>query len=179
MPYRKPFLGTGEFYHIFNRSIGEIPVFIEKRKAGHFLQAAIFYLNPNPPTRFSIYRKSPNQYKIDLSDPLVEIITYCLMPTHFHFSLRQVKEEGIKIYFQRLGNSFVHYFNLNEGRRGPLFESPYSSYRVYLGEEKSDLVSPEAVISCFSSPKKYEEFVLAQKDYQRELEKIKHLLLEG
>ena len=136
------------------------------------------------------------------------------MPTHFHFILRQMEEEGIRIFLQRLINSYAHYFNLKKNRRGPLFESAFqavrveteeqllhlsryihlnpttaylvehpkdylfSSYRVYLEEEKNDLINPEAVISYFSSPKRYEKFVLAQKKYQCELNKIKHLLLE-
>ena len=63
-----------------------------------------------------------------------------------------------------------------------LVENPqdyiYSSYRLYLGNEVSDFLDPSLVLKCFSSCKKYEEFVLDQKDYQRSLGKIKHLIAE-
>ncbi|MBI2622289.1 transposase [Candidatus Microgenomates bacterium] len=55
---------------------------------------------------------------------------------------------------------------------------PHSSYRVYLGEESSEIVDPTVAISHFSSREKYREFVMLQKDYQRKLQEIKHLLLE-
>lgn len=54
----------------------------------------------------------------------------------------------------------------------------YSSYNIFLEQGLSDLIDPRPILSLFPSPKKYQEFVLAQKDYQRELEKIKHLILE-
>lgn len=57
-------------------------------------------------------------------------------------------------------------------------EYPYSSYKIYLGEESSDFVDPSPVLQNFSSPDKYREFLLDQRDHQRTLEKIKHLLLE-
>ena len=54
----------------------------------------------------------------------------------------------------------------------------YSSFPAYLGEESFLPIETSMILSCFSSAKKYQEFVLARKEYQRELDKIKHLLLE-
>ena len=54
----------------------------------------------------------------------------------------------------------------------------YSSYNIYLGKKKSDFVDPSDVLANFSTPQKYKKFVLDQKDYQRELDRIKHLVLE-
>ena len=55
---------------------------------------------------------------------------------------------------------------------------PYSSYRIYLDKEKSEMVDPSLVMAHFSGSKEYQEFVLDQKDYQRSLGRIKHLSLE-
>lgn len=214
MPYRKVTLAVGETYHTFNRSLQDAPIFRGKREIDNFLAAMKFYLTPTPPVKFSVYRQSKERYSIDLSDPLVKIITYCLMPSHFHFILFQNKEDGIKTYLQRLTNSYSHYFNLKNERRGPLFESPfkavrvkteeqllhlsryihlnpvtgylvehprdypYSSFSAYLGEKYSLPIETSMILFHYSSPKEYEKFVLARKDYQRKLEQIKHLLLE-
>jgi putative transposase len=54
----------------------------------------------------------------------------------------------------------------------------FSSYRSYIGLEKSDLIDPKPILSEFKSVKKYKRFVFLQKDYQRDLGKIKKILLE-
>ncbi|PJE67660.1 hypothetical protein COU95_01175 [Candidatus Shapirobacteria bacterium CG10_big_fil_rev_8_21_14_0_10_40_9] len=214
MGLRKTILATGEYYHILNRSIQGIPIFKGKRENILFLEAMEYYLQPSPPTRFSIYRVGIEKYQINLKKPLVSIINFCLMPNHFHFTLRQEKESGIRKFIQRLTNSFAHYFNIKYKNRGPLFEGnfkavrietdeqlihlsryihlnpvsaylvenpedyPYSSYRVYLKREDSKIVDPSPILEQFSSSEKYQSFVQSQRDYQRELEKIKHLILE-
>ncbi len=214
MPYRKVIFAVGEIYHIFNRSLQDIPIFKSNREIDNFLKAMEFYLMPTPPVKFSIYRRSRKSIPIDLTNPLVKIIAYCLMPNHFHFILFQNQENGIKTYVQRLINSYSHYFNIKNARRGPLFESPfkavrieteeqllhlsryihlnpvtaylvehpadypYSSFSTYLENKNFIPIESSIILSLFSTPQQYEEFVLARKDYQRELEKIKHLLLE-
>lgn len=214
MPRRKTLLITGEIYHIFNRSIGNIPIFKDSRECSLFIEAMKFYLQPKPPTKFSVYRKSRNSFPINLSNPLVTIINYCLMPNHFHITLRQEKDEGIRQFMHKISNSFAHYFSLKHKRKGHLFEDkfkavrvedddqlshlsryihlnpvtsylvenpddyPFSSYRVYLGKEKTDYLDPSYILSHFSTKKSYKNFVMEQKDYQRSLGKIKHLLIE-
>ena len=57
------------------------------------------------------------------------------------------------------------------------FEYPYSSFNIYMGKS-SNFVNTSVVLSYFPSKQKYEKFVLDQKDYQRKLESINHLLME-
>lgn len=56
----------------------------------------------------------------------------------------------------------------------------WSSLPVYLDSNFSDFtfVNPDIILSFFKTKEKYKEFVLDQADYQRELERIKHLTLE-
>lgn len=54
----------------------------------------------------------------------------------------------------------------------------WSSLSGYLKGELT-LVDSKPVIAHFSSPLKYQEFVLDQADYAKHLEEIKHLTLEG
>lgn len=214
MSLRKTILATNEIYHVFNRSVAEVPIFKGNRECNIFLDATKFYLQPNPPTRFSIFRTSKDRFPINLDSMLVAIIAFCLMPNHFHFILRQERDGGIRQFIQKLSNSFAHYFVLKYKQSGHVFEGnfkavrveteeqllhlsryihlnpvtaylvenpkdyPYSSYQVYLGKESSEIVNPLPVLNHFSSPNQYREFVLSQKDYQRELQSIKHLLLE-
>lgn len=211
---QKTILATGEVYHVYNRSIQKIPIFTGKRECDLFLESLRYYLQAQPPVKFSIYRTNREKYQVSLKDKIVTLVNYNLMPNHFHFTLRQETEDGIKKFIQKTCNSFAHYFNMKYDNKGSLFESSfqyvhittneqlihlsryihlnavtaylvekpedykYSSYRIYTGEEKSDFVDPSLVLDQFPSKEKYREFVMAQKDYQRELDKIKHLILE-
>ncbi len=55
---------------------------------------------------------------------------------------------------------------------------PWSSYPIYIGKHSSNDISTTEVLSFFSSKDKFIKFTADQIDYQRELDKIKHLLLE-
>lgn len=100
-----------------------------------FLEAMKFYLQLNPPTRFSIYRTNKDRFAIKLSPAVVTIICFCLMPNHFHFILRQEKDHGIKQFIQRLSNSFAHYFTLKNKRRGHVFEGNFKAVRIESEEQ--------------------------------------------
>lgn len=214
MPSRKVILANGESYHIFNRSLRQVPIFTNKKEFDLFVLTSHYYLQQSPPIKFSIYRRYKNRYRVDHSKTLVKIIAYCLMPTHFHFILTQLEDEGIKAYIHRLANSYSHYFNKKHDQKGPLFESKfkavrietqeqlihlsryihlnpvtnfliedpeeysYSSYKIYLYNHKSDFVDSSDVLTSFKSVGSYKKFVLDQKDYQRELKRIRHLIFE-
>lgn len=60
---------------------------------------------------------------------------------------------------------------------GTLLEYPWSSFKDYLGENAS-MVARDKVLGHFRSKEDYRRFVFDQASYQRELERIKHLILE-
>jgi putative transposase len=135
MALRKTILANGETYHIFNRSVQGVRIFRGRREGEIFVEAMRFYLQPRPPTKFSKYRLSRDRYPIKVDEPLVTIINFCLMPNHFHFTLRQEKEEGIRKFIQRLLNSFAHYFSVKYKNRGPVFEGNFKAVRVENDEQ--------------------------------------------
>lgn len=135
MPRRRVKLVNGEFYHIFNRATFDLPIFAKKRDANLFLEAMEFYLQPNPPTRFSIYRKNRNSYKLNLEEKLVTIINYCLMPNHFHLTVRQELENGVQKFIQRLTNSYAHYFAFKYDKRGHIFEDKFKAIHIETNEQ--------------------------------------------
>lgn len=55
----------------------------------------------------------------------------------------------------------------------------FSSFPEYLGKSRINFCSKEAILDHFKNLKAYKKFVFDQADYQRELDKIKHLALEG
>lgn len=135
MSLRKVILATHEIYHVFNHSVASIPIFKGERECRLFLEATRFYLQPNPPTRFSIYRYSKDRFSIKLDSRLVTVISFCLMPNHFHFILRQEENNGIKKFVQKLTNSFAHYYILKYKKRGHVFEGNFKAVRIETDEQ--------------------------------------------
>ncbi|MDO8579983.1 MAG: transposase, partial [Candidatus Omnitrophota bacterium] len=70
-----------------------------------------------------------DHYEIS-SDPLVEIIAYCLMPTHIHLVLKQLKDNGISHFMRNIQNSYTHYFNERYKRKGPLWIGRFKNVLV-------------------------------------------------
>lgn len=135
MPPRKVILATGETYHVFNRSLHQTPLFTNKKEFDLFFMATKYYLQTNPPVKFSLFRQQPNKYELDFSKTLVKVIAYCLMPDHFHFMVTQLKDEGIKTFIHRLATSYSHYFNLRHNQKGSVFESKFKAVRIESQEQ--------------------------------------------
>lgn len=225
MPYRVEVLAPEQIYHIFNRGVAALPIYLTTKNYSRFLDLTDYYRFSNTPISFSNLLKLPREERANLLTRLrmenaihVEIITFCLMPNHFHFLLKQMTEKGISTFMRNLQNSYVKYFNIKNERAGPLFQSMFkavrvetdeqllhvsryihlnpstayivepekledylwSPYRIYLNEEsvKNSFVNPKIILDFFKNGKEYKKFVLDQAAYQRELDKIKHLILE-
>lgn len=224
MPGRKIPLITAQVYHVLNRGISLQPTFVSRKDYRRAIEVLRYYQNGKPPLRYSQFLTLTNERRKQILDGLsekreflVEIIAYCLMPNHFHFLIKQLKEVGISKFMSNFTNSYTRYFNVKNKRNGPLFEgkfkairietdeqllhlsryihlNPYSSYVVktlkdlknyafssfseYLGNSEVNMCSKEIVLGQFINVESYKKFVFDQADYQRALEKIKHLALE-
>lgn len=221
MPYRNiPFV-TNQIYHVFNRSIASQPIFIDKRDHERMLDLIGYYRFKKLPLRFSHYNRLPKEQKAEYEtsfmtkvNPMLEILAYCIMPTHVHFLLRPKIDNSVSDFMRNLQNSYSKYFNTKRSRTGSLFQfmfkavrietdaqlvhvsryihlNPVTAYLVEINDLEhykwssfkdyisgiNSFVSKEMIASHFKSVQDHKKFVFDQSDYQRELDKIKHLLL--
>ncbi len=135
MPQRKISLVNGCFYHLFNRSINQIPIFFEKKIIKRWLKTIEYYQFDNLPLRLSYYLNLEKSDQEDLikrikGNRLIEILNYAIMPNHYHLLVRQISENGVKKFMSNIQNSFTRYFNEKNKRRGYLFESSYKAVLV-------------------------------------------------
>ncbi|MCM8795996.1 MAG: transposase [Candidatus Omnitrophica bacterium] len=72
---------------------------------------------------------------ININDKRVEIIAYCIMPTHLHLILKQLKNNGISVFMGNILNSYSRYFNLKHKRKGPLWEGRFKNILVKNDEQ--------------------------------------------
>ncbi|MCM8762569.1 MAG: transposase [Candidatus Omnitrophica bacterium] len=167
--------------------------------------------------KFSQFLRLANTEKDNNStaEKIVEIICYCIMPTHIHLILKQLKEKGLSLFMNNILNSYTHYFNFHHKRKGPLWESrfkhvlidtdeyllhltryihlnpvtaglvdkpelwEFSSYKEYIGMKRTEykLCNFKEVLEI--NPNSYKEFVENGILTQKEIAKIKHILLEN
>jgi putative transposase len=119
-------------YHVFNRSIAKFNIFGSGNDAARMIQVMAFYRKSNRSINYSRFLRAESagnsSYMYDdifleSGRELVDIIAYCLMPTHFHLILKELKEDGITMFINNTLNSYTRYFNTLHKRTGPLWES--------------------------------------------------------
>lgn len=221
--FRKTPFVIGQIYHVCNRSIGRIPIFVNNSSYQRAMDTISYYQYLDTPLRFSHFNRLPDKLRNQTLDVLMqskkrlEIFAYCLMPNHFHFLVKEVTNNGISSFTSNLQNSFAKYFNIKNERNGALFQQmfravlietyeqlihvvryihlnpltsyilkdfdqlsdyPWSSFREYLGKSRQTIVNKEFILNFFPSVQGFVDFTKDQIDYQRQLNKIKHLALE-
>ncbi len=108
MPYRKVKLSANHYYHLFNRGVGRQPIFLCDENWGYFLTRVRHYFRPE----------------------LVDVVAYCLMPTHYHFLLHVKTDDFSKRVMQPFGVSYTKAINRQQERVGPLFQGPFQAVWV-------------------------------------------------
>lgn len=125
---------NGEYYHIYNRTIEEAPLFKTEEDYLKFLR------NLKDLNNKSFYEERKNiivakGFK-ELSsflgklEKVVSILSYSLITNHFHFILKQLTDGGISKFMHKLGVSYTNYFNKIHKRRGPLFQGTFKAIHI-------------------------------------------------
>jgi len=139
---------NGKVYHILNKSIAGYEIFNSGEDYSRIIQAIRFFSLDGTLPKFSQFIDSKTVEKkgfersIDKmrnDGKIVDIVAYCLMPTHFHFILRQKKDDGITKFIGDLCNSYTRYFNNKYDRRGPLWQGRFKRIEVDSNEQLIDL----------------------------------------
>jgi len=119
-------------YHVVNKSIAEFVIFNEPDEFLRMLLAIRYYQTGTQAISLSQFVRSnkPEKHLKNIKLPikskdckLIEIIAYCLMPTHLHLMLEELKDNGISKFMNNILNSYTHYFNLKHKRKGPLWQA--------------------------------------------------------
>ena len=221
---RKP-LVNNFIYHIYNRGVAKNDTFIIPGDYEKAIKLIDYYRFSNTPFKYSLLKNLPDSEQIAILNNLkkqnklrAKILSFTLMPNHFHFTLKQMINNGISKFVADFSNSYTRFINVKNDRVGPLFQGkfksiliktdeqlihlsryhhlnvytdglvydidgiinyPYSSIQNYLGNKIYDFVDTHDILSLFKNHQSYKKFVLSNRHHQRELSKIRHLLLEN
>lgn len=147
------------------------------------------------------FRGTPHQPKNYFNQ--VRLIAYSLMPNHFHLILYQNKEKAIEKFIRSLCTRYSMYYNKKYKRAGALFEGPYKSAYIvdianltplsmyihqhsnysslpeYLGQKKTDWISPRIVLVSLKDGSDSYKKLINEFTYDiKERELLKDIVLE-
>lgn len=142
-------LEVQNYYHIYSRGVNKCNIFIEHVDYKRFQR----YINKCN-TKLNIKLDHLNFYEIKEYD-LVHIVSYCLMPNHFHFILQEKIEGGISLFMQKILSGYATYFNKKYRRTGALFGSRFKDKLV-----REDIYFKQLISYIYNNPIK-----LILKDY--------------
>ena len=140
---KAPFV-PGEYYHIYNRTILNIPEFKENNNCNRLLQAFLLANSTKSGPAFEYLRNNSkptsdvgsalllnNALEIARSgEKLVDVLCYAIMPDHYHLLIREVKEKGITEFIRKSNISIAKYVNKIKERKGTIFEGLFKSKHI-------------------------------------------------
>ena len=124
---------TGEHYHVFNRGVDKRDIFVDADDLNRLFQSMLEFNTVEPIG--SIYENSFRKKTLGNSvskreERLVDFIAYCLNQNHYHFILRQIRDNGVEKFMHRLGLGYTKFFNNKHDRTGVLFQGKYKAVHV-------------------------------------------------
>lgn len=187
---RKQYLTNG-YYHLYNRGVEKRTVFLDEQDYSVFLSYLKDYLLPknkpsllqtitDPHTGSKQKNKALKLLKLNNFTDTISLLTYCLMPNHFHLLIKQTQAESIAKFTNSLCTRYTMYFNRKYNRVGPLYQGVYKavlvtseeqllhlsryihsqalqgealqpcSYPEYLGHRQTPWVKSDEILSYFS-----------------------------
>ena len=113
----KQFIENG-YYHVYNRGVEKRVIFQDEQDYAVFLNYLKRYLEPP-------HGSAPKSLTNE-----VDLITFCLMPNHFHLLAKQITKNGITKLIRAVCTKYVMYFNRKYERVGTLFQGKYKAAMV-------------------------------------------------
>jgi len=112
MPCRIVSFNPNSIYHVFNRGSEKRTIFLNDRDYNNFLE----------------------RVKDGLKKYSINLLSFCLLPNHFHFLLKQKGEISIAKFMNALLLGYAKYFNTKYERVGPLFQGRFKAKMIETDE---------------------------------------------
>ncbi len=134
---RREHFSVGSIVHVLNRGAKKMPIFRQKSDLQR-LMFSLFYLNStNLPENWT--RELENKGSIENlkwphgwgeRKPLVSVLAFTIMPNHFHFILKEIKNGGISQFMHKLTMAHSKFINAKYNESGSLFQGKFKSTLV-------------------------------------------------
>lgn len=142
MPRRKIPLVTESYYHVYNRGVNKQPIFFDEGDYQEMEELCYYYRFARPLIRYSDLKKHSPKVRAQILRSLeeksayrVHLLSYVLMPNHFHLLFQQIEDGGIATSAGDFQNAFTKYINTKHDRTGHLFQGPFKVVEVETDEQ--------------------------------------------
>ena len=108
MPTRRLKFEAQHYYHIYNRGVN---------------RAAIFFSPDNYEYLLRLCKKNQERYGISIA-------AYCLLPNHYHFLLKPLRDATVSAFIGVIFDAYVQAINRQQCRCGPLFQGRFRAKAV-------------------------------------------------
>lgn len=125
---RKITFSEGEYYHIYCRGVEKRNIFLDNEDRERF-QALLFLCNGTKPVVYRLVQGS-TLYQTDVGEKITAIGAHTLMPNHFHILVKEISENGITEFMQKINTAYSMYFNKKYERVGPLFQGTFGAEHI-------------------------------------------------
>jgi putative transposase len=142
---RRDKFAPGEYFHIFNRGNNKQNIFSGQKDWARLLFLILYFQSPvnfnnlGRQTSFFVKHRVFNIFdavrKEVIEKRYVELISFALMPNHFHLILHELEKDGISRFMQRILNAYAKYFNAKYDKVGHLFQGPYKAVHIENNEQ--------------------------------------------
>jgi putative transposase len=134
------------FYHLYNRGVEKKVIFRDEQDYRVFLSYLKVYLEPkdtraleriigddNAP--WKVKSEALKLLRLNNFNDTLSLLSYCLMPNHFHFLIYQTNADTIDRFMNSLGSRYTKYLNNKYRRVGSLFQGVYKAVLVESEEQ--------------------------------------------
>jgi len=174
MAIQRPQLVNGEIYHVVLRAVGDYEVF---KNTDDYYRGVFSIYEFNNKNFIEIRERRKERKKEKNSggptpvarDVFLEVLAFSLMPNHVHLLVRQLKDNGISQYMQKLGGGYASYFNRKYNRKGHLFNKfraipietneQLQNVFVYIHTNRISIIEPGWKEKGIENPKKVIDFL--------------------
>lgn len=136
MPKRAVPLVSNLPYHIYATAKFDETIFRCHDDYRRMRDLFVYYNTEENRLSFSVAKKfSANPSSPATSSPLVQIIAWCIMPTHVHLVLTGLTQKGIQKFMTRALKSYAQYYNTKYKRLGQVWHDRFKNVAVESDEQ--------------------------------------------
>lgn len=140
------------YYHIYNRGVEKRLIFLDNQDYAVFLSYLQDYLTPkdelnlqkqlgDPAISYKQRDKITKLLNLKNFADEITLISYCLMPNHFHLCIKQKSAGAIDKFMKSLATRYTMYFNRKYKRVGQLCQDVYKAVLIETDEQLLYLTS--------------------------------------
>jgi len=119
----------GGIYHVYNRGINKQDIFLDKKDYAMFMFYLKLYLKKSEDIKDIDIQKRAYLLRKNFYER-IDLVSFCLMPNHFHLIIKQRGEKDIADFMKCLMTNYSMYCNKRHNRVGTLFQGRYKAVLI-------------------------------------------------